>query len=74
MTPVRESSTILARLNNIEGSKMKVAVILDGGSGELDRQEITACSDDEMNQDVKEVIQSWVLSSGDTIRIIDIDE
>lgn len=51
---------------------MKIKVTLDGGAGELDSKVIDmpeATEADDCSDQIIEVIESWVLSAGDTITI-----
>ena len=54
-------------------SKSKVIVTLDGGAGPLDRAEVTYTPGDDpgeaANLALHSVIDRWVLSPGDTIKI-----
>lgn len=51
----------------------KATVILEGSGGELDRAEIAITNgddpDEQLNLAIHAVIENWILSPGDTIRI-----
>lgn len=54
---------------------MKVAVILDNGSGVLDRSEIEipdGADESAVSEAIEDAIAPWVLSVGDTIRIVEV--
>jgi hypothetical protein len=58
---------------------VKVAVILENSAGELDREEFVldaeAYADDPdqtLNDAIQPTIEGWLLSIGDTIRIVEI--
>lgn len=58
---------------------MKVAVILENSAGVLDREEFTldaaAYEDDPdqtLNDAIQPTIEGWLLSIGDTIRIVEV--
>lgn len=50
---------------------MRIAVILDNGGGEMDRAEINIDEEDDENTNlmIHEVIEDWVISVGDIIRV-----
>jgi hypothetical protein len=51
-----------------------VSVILDGPGGELDRQTVTVVRNTPiaLSDQIQGVVQTWILSPGDVIRIIDV--
>jgi hypothetical protein len=51
---------------------MKVAVILENTGGELDRQEFEVAEGDAdaVNDKASAIVEGWILSAGDTIRIV----
>jgi hypothetical protein len=54
---------------------VKIAIIIDGQGGELDRETraIPANASDEfIDETIQRVIENWNLSVGDTIRIVEI--
>jgi hypothetical protein len=54
---------------------MQTKVVLDGGAGELASAIIPDFADDEdLSNQIKDAMESWVLSPGDTIRIFEIDD
>jgi hypothetical protein len=57
----------------------RIAVVLEGPGGELDREELTLDAaayendpDQAVNDAVGRVIEGWLLSIGDTIRIVEV--
>lgn len=58
-------------------SQMKIAIILENIGGELDRAEVNVeeseDSDETVNLSIHEVIEDWILSVGDIIRVVEID-
>lgn len=56
---------------------MKIAIILENLGGELDRAEINVEESDDSNEtsnlSIHEVIEDWILSVGDIIRVVEID-
>jgi hypothetical protein len=50
-----------------------VSVILDGPGGELDRQTVTVVRNTPiaLSDQIQGVVQTWILSPGDVIRIIE---
>ena len=56
---------------------MDIDVILENGGGELDRARLNIAEgedfDDRVDYEVANVIEGWMLSVGDTIRIVEID-
>lgn len=54
-------------------SARKVAVILENAPDcELDRAQFDLEDDNDLNAAIKGVIDSWVLTVGDTIRIVEV--
>lgn len=58
---------------------MKIKVALDNGAGELDSKTFEikeGCSDEQeaVSSKVKEVLEGWTLTPGDTITIREIDQ
>lgn len=54
---------------------MKIAVILENSGGEVDRKEISVAEppdDDTIDVEIGSAIESWLLSVGDTIRIVEV--
>jgi hypothetical protein len=54
-----------------ENTMTEIIVVLYGQGGELDHKIITVFNDPDeaLSRQIKEVIQTWILSPGDTIRI-----
>lgn len=52
---------------------MKVAIILENAGGELDRQVIEIHDDDDQHVMISNVIEDWLISVGDTIRIVEVE-
>jgi hypothetical protein len=52
---------------------MKIKIVLSGSGGELDRQTIDVRDDDsaEVSEQIHDAMETWVLSPGDTITIIE---
>jgi len=53
---------------------MKITIVLDGAGGELDRQSIECHADDdsvEVSEAIHSAIETWVLSPGDTLKIME---
>jgi hypothetical protein len=53
---------------------MKIKIILSGSGGELGRQTIDVRDDDdsaEVSNQIFDAIEAWVLSPGDTIKIME---
>lgn len=51
---------------------MKIAIVLSGTGGELDRQELFTTEEKaskHIGQAVRDAAEDWILSPGDTIRI-----
>lgn len=53
-----------------------VAILLNGQGGELDRCPVIFNADmsDDMSDAIHDAIAGWILSVGDTIKIVEVDE
>lgn len=51
---------------------MKVAVILENIGGELDRKVIDIHDEGDEHAAIEEVLEEWLISVGDTIRIVEV--
>jgi len=53
----------------------RIAVVLEGTAGELDRKVLrsrTSADADKISVEIQDAIEFWILSPGDTIRIIEV--
>ncbi len=54
----------------------RIAVVLEGTAGELDRKVIrsrSSANDEKISNEIQDVIELWILSPGDTIRIVEVE-